>query len=181
MALHLRQEAADEAQALPRRGRPRQGPRLLVPRGGRGGGGEGGGRPGQRRSRRRRRGLDHPDVSARDVDGAVGVTARPVAAVDDLVASAGGRGRHDRRSEPEHQNLPGLERRGPRADNNRRPGPEILVGAQGGRARGIDRGWGGAGRLRRAGRGGTGARRRVRPWPRRSRRRVAAGGAWRGP
>ncbi|RCV12115.1 hypothetical protein SETIT_2G243300v2 [Setaria italica] len=48
------------------------------------------------------------------MDGAVGVTRRPVAVVYDLVASVCGR--HDRRSEPEHENLPGLQRRGPRAD-----------------------------------------------------------------
>ena len=78
-------------------------------------------------------------MSARDGDGAVGVSGRPVAVVDDLVASASGR--HDHRSEPEHQNLPGLERRGPRADTNLSAGRQVLVGAEGGgRARGPDRG-----------------------------------------
>ena len=145
--LHLRQEAADEAQALPLGSRPRRWPHLLLPRGGRSGGGVGGGRArgtvpvrrqGRRRIRWRRRGLEHPDVLARDVDGAVGVTGRPIAVVDDLVASMDGR--HDHPSEPQHESLPSLQRRGPRADTNLSAGSDVVVGAEGGRARGPDRG-----------------------------------------
>jgi hypothetical protein len=114
--LHLRKEAAHEAQALPCRGWPW--PLLLPSSRGHSGGGR---RQGQRWSRRRWRRIEYPDLVWRDVDGALGIVSRPVAVIDNPVAGSVRRRRHDRGFEPQHENLPRLQRCSPRADTNHRP------------------------------------------------------------